>query len=80
MTRLYVDEREKCFWAYFGDDKEKVSFEDRVKEEPSPEQKPEQPKRKPGSGAEQKAEQKANVIAIAVAVFFAFMLLADSTL
>ena len=23
MTHLYVDEREKCFWAYFGDDKEK---------------------------------------------------------
>lgn len=75
MTRLYVDEREKCFWAYFGDDKEKVSFADRVKEEPSPEQKPEQPK-KENLAAEpsQKQNKKANIIAIAVAVFFAFML------
>ena len=75
MTRLYVDEREKCFWAYFGDDKEKVSFADRVKEEPSPEQKPEQPKKEnPAAEPSQKQNKKANIIAIAVAVFFAFML------
>lgn len=75
MTHLYVDEREKCFWAYFGDDKEKVSFADRVKEEPPPEQKPEQPKKEnPAAEPSQKQNKKANIIAIAVAVFFAFML------
>ena len=75
MTHLYVDEREKCFWAYFGDDKEKVSFADRVKEEPSPEQKPEQPKKEnPAAEPSKKQNKKANIIAIAVAVFFAFML------
>ena len=71
MTRLYVDEREKCFWAYFGDDKEKVSFADRVKEELSPEQ----PKKEnPAAEPSQKQNKKANIIAIAVAVFFAFIL------
>lgn len=75
MTHLYVDEREKCFWAYFGDDKEKVSFADRVKEEPTPEQKPTQSKKEnPAAEPGKKQNKKANVIAIVVAVFFAFML------
>lgn len=75
MTHLYVDEREKCFWAYFGDEKEKVSFADRVKEEPTPERKPMQPKKEnPAAEPSQKQNKKANIIAIAVAVFFAFML------
>lgn len=69
MTHLYVDEREKCFWAYFGDEKEKVSFADRVKEEPTQPQK-ENPAAEPG----QKQNKKATVVAIVIAVFFAFML------
>lgn len=75
MTHLYVDEKEKCFWAYFGDEKEKVSFADRVKEEQMPEQKQAQPQKKnPAAEPGQKQNKKATVIAIAVAALFAFML------